>query len=50
MTESKGKLGAAERGKPQTDYYRALANFSYALRQFLEFSGDAAKSVGPTVQ
>ncbi len=50
MTESKGKVGAAERGKPQTDDYRALANFRYALRQFLEFSGAAAKSVGLTPQ
>jgi DNA-binding MarR family transcriptional regulator len=50
MTESKSKVGAAERGKPQTDDYRALSNFRYALRQFLEFSGSAAKSVGLTPQ
>src|SRR4051812_46611009 len=55
MTESKSKgaaakSAAAERGKPQIDDYRALANFRYALRQFLEFSGSAAKSVGLTPQ
>src|SRR5437868_1220416 len=50
MTESKGKGAAAERGKPQNADYRALANFRHALRQFLEFSGGAAKSVGLTPQ
>ena len=50
MTESRSKGTAAERGKPQTDDYRALASFRYALRQFLEFSGSAAKSVGLTPQ
>src|SRR3954468_4215370 len=55
MTESKSKgaaakSAAAERGKPQIDDYRALANFRYALRAFLEFSGSAAKSVGLTPQ
>jgi DNA-binding MarR family transcriptional regulator len=60
MTDSKlkaapGKGAAAksesgERGKPQTADYRALAGFRYALRQFLEFSGSAAKSVGLTPQ
>ena len=50
MTESRSKGATAERGKPQTDDYRALASFRYALRQFLEFSGSAAKSVGLTPQ
>jgi DNA-binding MarR family transcriptional regulator len=50
MTESRSKGAAAERGKPQTADYRALANFRFALRQFLEFSGSAAKSVGLTPQ
>ena len=47
MTESRG---AAERGKPQVADYQALANFRHALREFLEFSGSAAKSVGLTPQ
>src|ERR1700754_1125899 len=47
MIESRG---AAERGKPQAADYQALANFRYALREFLEFSGSAAKSVGLTPQ
>lgn len=50
MTESRIKGAAAERGKPQTADYRALANFRYALRQFLAFSGDAAQGVGLTAQ
>jgi DNA-binding MarR family transcriptional regulator len=50
MTESKAKGVAADRGKPQNADYQALANFRYALRQFLEFSGSAAKSVGLTPQ
>jgi DNA-binding MarR family transcriptional regulator len=50
MTDSRSKGAAAERGKPQTADYRVLANFRYALRQFLEFSGSAAKSVGLTPQ
>ena len=49
MTESKGK-GAADKAKPQPADYQALANFRYALRQFLEFSGSAAKKVGLTPQ
>ncbi len=48
MTESRSK--AAERAKPQTADYQALADFRYALRQFLAFSGGAAKSVGLTPQ
>jgi DNA-binding MarR family transcriptional regulator len=36
--------------KPQSADYQALANFRYALRQFLEFSASAAKSVGLTPQ
>jgi len=54
MTDLKSKVaaskGAGERGKPQNADYRALADFRYALRQFLEFSGSAAKSVGLTAQ
>jgi DNA-binding MarR family transcriptional regulator len=50
MTETRSKGGTAERGKPQTADYRALADFRYALRVFLEFSGSAAKSVGLTPQ
>jgi DNA-binding MarR family transcriptional regulator len=50
MTESRSKGAAAERSQPQTADYRALANFRYALRQFLAFSGDAAQSVGLTPQ
>jgi DNA-binding MarR family transcriptional regulator len=49
MTETKAKTETG-RGKPQTADYRALANFRYALRQFLEFSGSAAKGVGLTPQ
>jgi DNA-binding MarR family transcriptional regulator len=49
MTESRSKP-PAERDKPQTADYQALANFRHALRQFLEFSGSAAKSVGLTPQ
>src|SRR3954464_15093096 len=41
---------SAERGKPQTADYQALANFRYALRRFLEFSGSAAKGIGLTPQ
>jgi DNA-binding MarR family transcriptional regulator len=50
MTESRSKGAAAERGKPQNADYQALSNFRFALRQFLEFSGSAAKSVGLTPQ
>jgi DNA-binding MarR family transcriptional regulator len=50
MTESRSKGTAAERGKLQTADYRALANFRFALRQFLAFSGDAAQGVGLTSQ
>jgi DNA-binding MarR family transcriptional regulator len=50
MTEIKSKGAAGDRGKPQTADYRALANFRYALRKFLEFSGSAAKGVGLTPQ
>jgi DNA-binding MarR family transcriptional regulator len=49
MTESRSK-GAAERSKPQTADYQALASFRYALREFLAFSGDAAQGVGLTPQ
>lgn len=49
MTESRGKA-AADKAKPQTADYQALANFRYALRQFMEFSASAAKSVGLTPQ
>ena len=37
-------------GKPAAADYRALAEFRYALRQFLEFSGSAARGVGLTPQ
>ena len=52
MSESKTRPGktTVERGRPQEADYRALANFRYALRQFLEFSGSAAKGVGLTPQ
>jgi DNA-binding MarR family transcriptional regulator len=49
MTEIKSKP-PREKAKPQAADYRALANFRYALREFLEFSGSAAKSVGLTPQ
>jgi DNA-binding MarR family transcriptional regulator len=49
MTENRGK-GAAEKARPQSADYRALANFRYALRQFMEFSASAAKGVGLTPQ
>jgi DNA-binding MarR family transcriptional regulator len=49
-TAEAGSRSVAERGKVQAADYRALANFRYALRQFLEFSGSAAKSVGLTPQ
>jgi DNA-binding MarR family transcriptional regulator len=49
MTESRSK-GAAERAKPHTADYQALAEFRYALRQFLAFSASAAKTVGLTPQ
>jgi DNA-binding MarR family transcriptional regulator len=45
MTETKTKAS-----RPQTADYQALADFRYALRQFLEFSGSAAKGVGLTPQ
>jgi DNA-binding MarR family transcriptional regulator len=50
MTESRSKGAASQRGKVQTADYQALANFRYALRQFLAFSGDAAQGVGLTPQ
>ena len=53
MTEIKTRRAAsaaADRGKPQTADYQALADFRYALRQFLAFSGDAAQGVGLTPQ
>jgi DNA-binding MarR family transcriptional regulator len=54
MTETRNKAAltgsAGNRGKPETADYRALATFRYALREFLEFSGSAAKSVGLTPQ
>src|SRR5690348_7762002 len=49
MTESRGKA-ASDKAKPQSADYQALANFRYALRQFMEFSASAAKSVGLTAQ
>ena len=49
MNEIKSKA-PREKAKPQAADYRALADFRYALRQFLEFSGSAAKSVGLTAQ
>jgi DNA-binding MarR family transcriptional regulator len=49
MTENRGK-GAAEKARPQSADYQALANFRYALRQFMEFSASAAKGVGLTPQ
>jgi DNA-binding MarR family transcriptional regulator len=42
--------GTTDRIRPQGADYRALADFRHALRQFLEFSGSAAKSVGLTAQ
>jgi DNA-binding MarR family transcriptional regulator len=39
-----------DRNRPQAADYRALADFRHALREFLEFSGSAAKSVGLTPQ
>ena len=52
MGETKTKPGksAVEKGRPQHADYQALADFRYALRQFLEFSGSAAKTVGLTPQ
>jgi DNA-binding MarR family transcriptional regulator len=50
MSEATGKGVAADRGKPQPADYQALANFRYALRRFLEFSGSAAKGIGLTPQ
>src|SRR5215467_7917746 len=41
---------ASERGRPQVADYRALADFRFALREFMEFSGSAAKGVGLTPQ
>ena len=37
-------------GKPESADYRALAEFRFALRQFLAFSGAAARGVGLTPQ
>ena len=48
MADAKGKGGKAP--GPETADYRALAEFRYALRQFLAFSGDAAQGVGLTPQ
>jgi DNA-binding MarR family transcriptional regulator len=50
MAEGRNKSVAADRAKPETADYQALANFRFALRQFLEFSGSAAKGVGLTPQ
>jgi DNA-binding MarR family transcriptional regulator len=54
MSETRSKRTAkpqsGERGKPQAADYQALANFRYALREFLAFSGSAAKGVGLTPQ
>src|ERR1700761_4059866 len=36
--------------KPDGADYRALAEFRFALRQFLDFSGEAARGVGLTPQ
>ena len=49
MVESRSKA-AAEKGRPQTADYQALADFRFALREFLEFSGSAAKGIGLTPQ
>jgi DNA-binding MarR family transcriptional regulator len=49
MTETRAKA-AADKAKPQAADYQALANFRYALRQFMEFSASAAKNVGLTPQ
>ena len=49
MTEIRGKA-TNDMGKLQSADYQALANFRYALRQFMEFSASAAKNVGLTPQ
>jgi DNA-binding MarR family transcriptional regulator len=49
VAKSSGKSEAGG-GKPESADYRALAEFRYALRQFLEFSGSAARGVGLTPQ
>jgi hypothetical protein len=41
MAETKSSAG-----KPAAADYRALAEFRHALRQFLEFSGSAARGSG----
>jgi len=41
---------AEEESRPSEEELRALANFRYALRQFLAFSEQAAADVGLTMQ
>ena len=41
---------ADEESRPSEDELRALANFRYALRQFLAFSEQAASDIGLTMQ
>lgn len=43
----KSQMASPQRKLSDADYAR-LANFRYALRRFLEFSGDAARSEGLT--
>jgi DNA-binding MarR family transcriptional regulator len=50
MNESRAKGAAAAERRPQNADYQALAEFRFALREFLEFSGSAAKNVGLTPQ
>jgi DNA-binding MarR family transcriptional regulator len=50
MTESRRRGAAPDRVRPQTADYQALSEFRFALREFLEFSGSAAKGVGLTPQ
>jgi DNA-binding MarR family transcriptional regulator len=50
MAETKHIGGKAAPVGPETADYRALAEFRYALRQFLAFSGEAAQGVGLTPQ
>jgi DNA-binding MarR family transcriptional regulator len=46
----KAKPAKAGKEAPKMADYQALSEFRYVLRQFLAFSGDAAREVGLTAQ
>lgn len=50
MAPSSRRKPKSASATPTTDDYRALALFRYTLRKFLDFSQEAARSVGLTPQ